>query len=110
MKQKIVPINGKLLIEPIKKEALSKGGIYIPDSVDPNAKGMTRGRIIGIACDCDVRRWGFKIGQTVLFGKFTYEEVRLPPLEAGQEDRTLLFVEQTKISGVIEDVQEEVKP
>ena len=100
MAQKITPINKNVLIEPIQKETVSKGGIFIPQTADLNAKGLTRGKIIAVADDIDLSK-KLAVGRIVLFNKFSYSEVCLPPLESGQPDRTLLFVNQEKIDGVI---------
>ncbi len=107
-KQMIRPIRGNLLLEPPIQETISKGGIYIPQSSDANAKGMTKARIIAMAEDVDPKH-GFKIGMTVIFNKFVYTEVKLPPLEAGQTERLVLLVNQDKTEACIDEWDEEEK-
>lgn len=99
---KIRPIRGNLLVEPPTPREKTQGGIIIPESIDPNLKGITSGRIIAMADDVS-DKYGFKIGMKVIFGKFTYTEVKIPPVDSGQPERMLLLINQEKVDGCVEE-------
>jgi co-chaperonin GroES (HSP10) len=99
---RIRPIRGNLLVEPPAKESVTKGGIYIPETSDANAKGLTKGKIIDMSDECNCRKYGFAIGKTVIFNKFAYTEIKVPATEVGQLDRVLFLINQDKVEAVIE--------
>lgn len=100
---KIRPIQKNLLVEPPAKQTVSAGGIYIPETFDPNAKGLTRGVIVDMAEDVEKDKYGFAAGKTVLFNKFAYSEIKVPATEAGKEDRVLLLIKEDKIEAVLDE-------
>jgi co-chaperonin GroES (HSP10) len=100
---RIRPIRGNLLVAPPEKQELSKGGIFIPDAHDPNAKGLTKGRIVDMDQDCNIRKYGFKKGMMVFFNKFSYTEVKVPSKNAGEVDQLLLLVNEDKIEACVDE-------
>lgn len=100
---KIRPIRGNLLVEPMSKETVTKGGIYIPETSDHNAKGLTQGRIIDMAEDVDKRRWNFKRGMKILFNRFSYTEIKVPPKEAGATETLVILINQDKVEACIDE-------
>jgi chaperonin GroES len=99
---KIIPLNGRILVEPIKQDTVSAGGIYIPEVADPNAKGLTKGRIVAISEEIDIRKPGMSVGKTVLFNKFSYTEIKLEA-KAGETERKVLLIEAAKIEAYIDE-------
>lgn len=101
---KICPINGNLLVEPPKKEEVSKGGIYLPeDSQGPNAKGLTRGTILDWDPKIDNRKYNFKKGMIILFNKFSHTEITIPSKTVGENDKVFLLIPHDKIEAYIDN-------
>ena len=96
----IVPLNKKVVVEPESKESVSKGGIIIPETA--NQKAPTKGRIISIAEDSDIR---LKLapGDIVLFSKYSGIELELPD-DTGRPNRKLLVIKDEDILAVVQRV------
>lgn len=94
----IVPLNKRVIVEPEAKEEVSKGGIVIPQTA--NQKAPTKGRVISISEDADIR---LKIspGDLVLFPKFAGTEIIIPAGKVGQKDRQLQVIKDEDILAVI---------
>lgn len=94
---KIRPLHDRVVVRRMEEEKTSAGGILIPDSA--TEKPM-RGEVIAVGAgkildNGDVRALAVKIGDTVLFGKYSGTEVKV----AGQE---LVVMREDDIMGVIE--------
>ena len=73
------PLNDHVLVQRLEQETMSKGGIIIPDTAKEKP---TKARIIAIGSgklDKDGKRlsMGVKVGDVVLFGKYSGSEVKL---------------------------------
>lgn len=90
------PLYDRILIERLEEE-ITKGGIVIPD----NAKEKPcRGIIIAVGTgklskDGTVRPLAVKVGDTVLFGKYSGTEVKI-------DDKELVVMREEDIMGIIE--------
>lgn len=83
MLDKIKPLNGYALIEPLEKENITDDGIIIPDTVKQDR--AQRGKVIavsktnitdnGAALPVEV-----KVGDEVLFGAFAGESIKMENL------------------------------
>ena len=91
----IIPLNKRVIVEPEAKEEVSKGGIIIPETA--NQKAPTKGRIIAIAEDSDLK---LKIseGDLVIFSKYAGTEVVIP---GASKDRQLQVIKDEEILAVI---------
>ncbi|KTC99999.1 co-chaperone GroES [Legionella taurinensis] len=94
---KIRPLHDRVVVRRMEEEKTSAGGILIPDSA--TEKPM-RGEVIAVGAgkvldNGDVRALAVKVGDTVLFGKYSGTEVKV----AGQE---LVVMREDDIMGVIE--------
>jgi len=93
----IRPLHDRVLVRRIEDEAVSAGGILIPD----NAKEKpSRGEILAIGNgkhldNGDVRPLEVKVGDKILFGKYSGNEVKVD----GEE---LLVMREDDIVGIIE--------
>lgn len=93
----IRPLHDRVLVRRIEDEAVSAGGILIPD----NAKEKpSRGEILAVGNgkhldNGDVRPLEVKVGDTVLFGKYSGSEVKVD----GEE---LLVMREDDIVGIVE--------
>lgn len=94
----IVPLNKRVIVEPEAKEEISKGGIIIPQTA--NQKAPTKGRVIAIAEDSDLK---LKIssGDLVLFSKYAGVEIIIPAKDVSGKDRQLQVIKDEDILAVI---------
>jgi chaperonin GroES len=93
----IRPLHDRVIIRRMEEETLSAGGIVIPDSA---TEKPSRGEIIAVgngkANDAgDIRPLDVKIGDTVLFGKYSGTEVKV-------DGEDLLVMREEDIMGVLE--------
>lgn len=94
---KIRPLHDRVVVRRLEEERTTVGGIVIPDSA--TEKPM-RGEIIAIGAgkvldNGDVRVLAVKVGDVVLFGKYSGTEVKVD----GQE---LVVMREDDIMGIIE--------
>ncbi len=93
----IRPLHDRVLVRRIEDETVSAGGILIPD----NAKEKpSRGEILAVGNgkhldNGDVRPLEVKVGDKVLFGKYSGSEVKVD----GEE---LLVMREDDIVGIVE--------
>lgn len=94
---KIRPLHDRVVVRRLPEELKTAGGIVIPDSA---AEKPMQGEVIAIGGgkvldNGDVRALAVKVGDTVLFGKYSGTEVKI----GGQE---LVVMREDDIMGVIE--------
>lgn len=94
---KIRPLHDRVVIRRMEEETTSAGGIVIPDSA---TEKPARGEIIAvgngkITDSGDVRPLDVKVGDKVMFGKFSGTEIKVD----GEE---LLVMREEDIMAVIE--------
>ena len=94
---KIRPLHDRVVVRRLEQETTSPGGIVIPDSAKEKP---VQGEIIAvgkgkIAENGDVRPLDVKVGDKVLFGKYSGTEIKL-----GNEE--VLVMREEDIMGVIE--------
>jgi chaperonin GroES len=93
----IRPLHDRVLVRRMEDETVSAGGILIPD----NAKEKpSRGEILAVGNgkhldNGDVRPLEVKVGDKVLFGKYSGNEVKV-------EGEELLVMREDDIVGIIE--------
>lgn len=80
---KIRPLHDRVLVKRLEEEKTSPGGIVIPDSA---AEKPIRGEVVGagngkILDNGQVRALDVKIGDKVLFGKYSGTEVKVDGVE-----------------------------
>jgi chaperonin GroES len=91
------PLHDRILVERLEEEAVSKGGIIIPDSAKEKPQ---RGKVVAagkgkVSEDGAVRPLDVKAGDVVLFGKYAGTEVKID-----NEDR--LIMREDDVLAVIE--------
>ncbi len=94
---KIRPLHDRVVVRRLEEERTTPGGIVIPDSA---AEKPMRGEIIAVGGgkildNGDLRALAVKVGDVVLFGKYSGTEFKI----AGQE---LVVMREDDIMGVIE--------
>jgi chaperonin GroES len=93
----IRPLHDRVLIQRVKEEEKTKGGIIIPDSakekpIEGKVTAVGNGRILE---DGSVRKLEVKKGDRVLFGKYSGTEVKID----GQE---YVMLREEEILGIVE--------
>ena len=71
----IKPIGDRVLVKPAKEQEITKSGIVLPDTVDKEKKA--EGEILDIGHGEKVAKLGLKVGQKILFGKYSGEEFKI---------------------------------
>ncbi|MHB1544374.1 MAG: co-chaperone GroES [Gammaproteobacteria bacterium] len=94
---KLRPLHDRVIIKRLEEERTSPGGIVIPDTA---AEKPIRGKVLSVGKgkileNGDVRPVDLKVGETVLFGKYSGTEVKVD----GEE---LLVMREEDIMAVIE--------
>jgi chaperonin GroES len=94
---KLRPLHDRVIVKRLEEERVSAGGIVIPDSA---TEKQTRGKVIAagegrILEDGKVRPMSVKAGETVLFGKYAGQEIKID----GEE---LVFLKEDDIVAVLE--------
>ena len=93
----IRPLQDRVLLKRVKEEEKTKGGIIIPDSakekpIEGEVVAVGNGKVLE---DGTIRKLDVKVGDRVLFGKYSGTEVKID----GEER---LIVREDDILGVIE--------
>jgi chaperonin GroES len=91
------PLHDRIVVRRKEEERTSTGGILIPDSA---AEKPIEGEVIAVGNgkpldNGEIRRLDVKVGDRVLFGKYSGTEVKL-------SDEKLLVMREDDIMGVIE--------
>ncbi len=94
---KIRPLHDRVIIRRMEEERTTAGGIVIPDSatekpVQGEVMAVGNGKILESG---EVRALDVKVGDKVLFGKYSGSEVKI-------EGEELLVMREEDIMGVIE--------
>ena len=94
---KIRPLHDRVIVRRVEEERTSPGGIVIPDSatekpIQGEVIAVGNGKILESG---EVRPLDLKVGDKVLFGKYSGTEVKV----AGEE---LLVMREEDIMGVVE--------
>ena len=94
---KIRPLHDRVIVKPLEEERTSLGGIVIPDSA---AEKPSQGKVIAIGKgkileDGSVRALDVKVGDKILFGKYSGTEVKV-------DGEDLLVMREEDIMAIIE--------
>jgi len=94
---KIRPLHDRVVVRRMEEERTSTGGIVIPDSaaekpIEGEVLAIGKGKILD---NGETRSLGVKVGDRVLFGKYSGTEVKI-------EGEELLVMREEDIMGVIE--------
>lgn len=71
----IRPIGDRVVVEPVTAEEVTKSGIVLPDTVDKEKKA--EGNIAAIGTGEKVAKLGLSVGQKVIFGQYSGDEVKV---------------------------------
>lgn len=93
----IQPLNGYVVIEPLKEEEVTKSGIVIPDTAskekpqEGKVVAVSKTNISGAGTSLPVE---MKVGDTVLYGRYSGEDVKVDGIE-------YKIVEMTSVRAII---------
>ena len=94
---KIRPLHDRIIVKRVEEEGKTKGGIIIPDTakekpMEGKVTAVGKGKILE---DGKLQALDVKVGDRVLFGKYSGTEVKI-------EDEEHLIMREDDILGVIE--------
>ena len=75
----IKPLGDRILVKPLKSEEVTKSGIVLPDTAEKEKK--EQGEVVAIGDGEKIQKLGLKVGQKVLFGKYSGDEVEMDKIE-----------------------------
>ncbi len=75
----IKPVGDRVLIKPMIQDEVTKSGIVLPDTVDKEKKA--EGEILAIGNGEEITKLGLQVGNRVIFGKYSGEEIKVGPEE-----------------------------
>lgn len=90
------PLQDRVVVQRLDEETKTPGGIIIPDN---HAEKPSQGKIVAVGTgyrlqDGSVRNLDVKVGDVVLFGKYSGTEVKV-------EGKPLLIMKEDEILGVL---------
>ena len=98
MSIKIRPLHDRVVVRRLEEERTSAGGIVIPDSA---AEKPMRGEVVAIGTgkaldNGDVRALAVKVGDVVIFGKYSGTEVKV-------NNQELVVMREDDVMAVVND-------
>ena len=72
---KVKPLGNRVLVKQLSTEEVTKSGIVLPDTADKEKKAQ--GTIVAVGNVDEISKLGLKVGDTVVFGKYSGDEVEL---------------------------------
>lgn len=92
----VKPLGNRILVKQNTPEEVTASGIVLPSSTDKEKK--TQGTIVAVGNGEDIAKLGLKVGDTVVFGKYSGDEIEAE--ENGQkQEYKVLYVGHHKDEG-----------
>jgi chaperonin GroES len=67
----VKPLGNRILVEPLTPEETTASGIVLPATADKEKKAQ--GKILAVGNGEEIAKLGLKVGDTVVFGKYSGE-------------------------------------
>src|SRR5258708_40197553 len=99
MSMKIKPLGNRILVKQLSTEEITKSGIVLPDTADKEKKAQ--GKIMELGSGSEVAALGLKVGDTVVFGKYSGDEVEIDEGGKKQEYKVLYVGHEKDESDVL---------
>lgn len=90
---KIKPLGDRILVKPQTAAEVTKSGIVLPDSAEKQQK--EQGEVVGIGTGEKIKKLRLKVGQKVVFGKYSGEEIEIDKVE-------YKFLKDEDVLGIVE--------
>lgn len=74
MKQKIRPLADRLVVEPLKKEDVTEGGIIVPDAYKEKQR---KGKVFSVGPGTSRVTMTVKEGDTIVYGQYAGTDLRI---------------------------------
>lgn len=94
MNLKIKPLGDRVLVKPLTSEEVTKSGIVLPASAEKEQK--EQGEVVAIGNGPKIRKLGLKVGQTVVFGKYSGDELEHDKVQ-------YKFLKEEDVLGIVEN-------
>lgn len=94
----IKPLGDRILVKQLTAEEVTKSGIVLPDTAEKEKKAQ--GEIVALGNGGEVARLGLKLGDRVVFGKYSGEEIELDE-DGKQVEYKILYVGQEDNKGEV---------
>ncbi len=88
---KIKLLGDRILVQQLKQEEVTASGIVLPASAEKEKK--SQGKVVALGNGEEISKLGIKEGDTVIFGKYSGEEI-----EIDKEEYKILYVGKEKDS------------
>lgn len=75
----IKPLGDRVLVKPERSEEVTKSGIVLPDTTEKEKK--EQGTVMAVGEGEKIKKLKLKIGDKVLFGKYSGDEVEMDKVE-----------------------------
>ncbi len=89
----IKPLGDRVLVKPLRAEEVTKSGIVLPDTAEKEKK--EQGEVVAIGEGEKIKKLNLKVGDKVLFGKYSGDEVEMDKVE-------YKFLKDEDILGIME--------
>jgi len=76
---KLKPLGDRIIVKPVTEEEVTKSGIVLPDTVEKEKK--EEGEVVAVGDGEKITKLGLKVGDKVIFGKYSGEEVTIDDIE-----------------------------
>ncbi|MEZ4180621.1 MAG: co-chaperone GroES [Candidatus Doudnabacteria bacterium] len=96
---KVKPLGNRILVKQLEAEEVTASGIILPDTTDKEKK--TQGVIVALGNGSDIHKLGLKEGDTVVFGKYSGDEIEVEEDNKKVEYKVLNVDEENKGNDVL---------
>lgn len=90
---KIKPLGDRALVKPLIGQEVTKSGIVLPATAEKEQK--EQGEIVAVGSGPKIKKLGVRVGQTVVFGKYSGDEIEIDKVE-------YKFLKDEDILGIVE--------
>jgi chaperonin GroES len=73
------PLGDRIIVKASTQEEVTKSGIVLPDTVEKEKK--EQGEVIAVGSGEKITKLGLKVGDVVMFGKYSGDEVEIDDVE-----------------------------
>lgn len=95
----IKPLGDRILVQQLTTEEITKSGIVLPATADKEKKAQ--GKIVAVGGGEGISKLGLKVGDTIVFGKYSGEEIEIEENGKKVEYKILYVGEQESKAEVL---------
>ncbi|TSA46275.1 co-chaperone GroES [bacterium] len=98
---KIKPLGDRVLVRPLASEDVTKSGIVLPSSAEKEQK--EQGEIVALGNGVKLKKLHLKVGQTVVFGKYSGDELEMDRTDGRAGKVQYKFLKEEDILGIVDN-------